>query len=73
MKAAMRAAPPARMVARAVGAEKPQDRHLQPALLREREATCSSYSFETAYAQRRLVGGPRTSVPSSAKGGVAFP
>src|SRR5581483_11503993 len=35
--------------------------------------TCSSKSLETAYAQRRDVGGPRTRLASSLKGGSALP
>ena len=34
---------------------------------------CSSKSFETAYAQRRVVDGPITSWSSSVNGGVALP
>ena len=60
-----RAAPPAQVVARPVDVEEPEDRDAQAPLVRERERVCSSYIFETAYAQRFDVGGPITSSPSS--------
>jgi len=46
---------------------------LRPRSSARASARCSSYIFDTAYDHRLEVGGPSTSVPSSANGGWAFP